>query len=99
MLIQEFNKKHYFDYSSGLSIDATKYLATKRINLVGIDSPSIDVEKDSNFPSHHIMLSNNVLIVENMCNLKKISRVHFKLIVLPLNLRRATGSPVRAIAL
>jgi len=55
--------------------------------------------KDSNFSVHHILLNNNVLIVENLCNLEKISGVHFKLIVLPLKLKGATGSPVRAIAI
>jgi kynurenine formamidase len=39
------------------------------------------------------------LIVENLCNLEKIYGVHFKLIVLPLKLKGATGSPVRAIAI
>jgi kynurenine formamidase len=92
-------KKYYFVNNPGLSIDAAKYLADKRINLVGIDSPSIDLGKDSYFSAHHILLSNNVLIVENLCNLEKISGVHFKLIVLPLKLRGATGSPVRAIAI
>ena len=92
-------KKHYFDNNPGLSIDAARYLASKRINLVGIDSPSIDLGKDSNFSAHHVLLSKDVLIIENLCNLEKIAGVYFKLIVLPLKLRGATGSPVRAIAI
>ena len=96
---KNLTKKHYFDNNAGLSIDAARYLASKRINLVGIDSPSIDLGKDSNFSAHHVLLSNNVLIVENLCNLEKISGMYFKFIVLPLKLRGATGSPVRAIAI
>lgn len=92
-------KKDYFENNPGLSIDAARYLAAKRINLVGIDSPSIDLGKNSNFSVHRILLSNSVLIVENLCNLEKISGVYFKLIVLPLKLGGATGSPVRAIAI
>jgi kynurenine formamidase len=45
------------------------------------------------------LLGRDVLIVENLCNLEKIYGVHFKLIVLPLKLKGATGSPVRAIAI
>ncbi|HSB56697.1 MAG TPA: cyclase family protein [Nitrosopumilaceae archaeon] len=90
-------KKDYFKSNPGLSADAAKYLAAKRLNLVGIDSPSIDLGKDSKFPVHHILLSKDVLVVENLCNLEKISEMYFKLIVLPLNLKGATGSPVRAI--
>jgi len=66
---------------------------------VGIDSPSIDIGTDRRFSVHHIFSKNNVLIVENLCNLEKISKIHFKLIVLPLKLKDATGSPVRAIAI
>ena len=96
---KNLSKKHYFDNNPGLAIDAARYLASKRINLVGIDSPSIDLGKDSKFLAHHILLSKDVLIVENLCDLEKISGVHFKLIVLPLKLKGATGSPVRAIAI
>lgn len=96
---KNLSKRHYFNNNPGLSIDAARYLASKKINLVGIDSPSIDLGKDSNFPVHHVLLNKDILIVENLCNLEKISGVYFKLIVLPLKIRGATGSPVRAIAI
>lgn len=92
-------KKYYFEKNPGLSIDAAKYLASKKINLVGIDSPSINLGKNSNFSAHHVLLKKGVLILENLCNLEKISRIHFRLVVLPLKLKGATGSPVRAVAL
>lgn len=92
-------KKYYFTKNPGLSISAAKYLVKKKISLVGIDSPSIDLGLDSRFLAHHQLLGNGVLILENLCNLEKISGVHFKLVVLPLKLKGATGSPVRAIAL
>jgi len=38
------------------------------------------------------------LIVENLANLDKIKSSKFHLAVLPLKLKNATGSPVRAIA-
>jgi len=66
---------------------------------LGIDSPSIDIGKDSKFLIHRLLLKNNILIVENLCNLDKIKKIYFKLLVLPLKLKDATGSPVRAIAI
>ena len=96
---KNLSKKYYFNSNPGLSLDAARYLVSKKINLVGIDSPSIDLGKDSSFSVHHVLLSKDVLIVENLCNLEKISGIHFKLIVLPLKLKGATGSPVRAIAI
>ena len=92
-------KKYYFEKNPGLSIDAAKYLASKKVNLVGIDSPNIDLGKNSNFSAHRVLLKKDILILENLCNLEKISKTHFKLIVLPLKLKGATGAPVRAIAL
>ena len=92
-------KKYYFIKNPGLSLSAAKYLVKKKLSLVGIDSPSIDLGADSRFLAHHQLLNNGILILENLCNLKKISGVHFKLVVLPLKLKGATGSPVRAIAL
>ena len=92
-------KKDYFTKNPGLSAAAARYLLKKKVSLVGIDSPSIDMGKDSKFPVHHILLKGGVLILENLCNLDKIPRSYFELIVLPLKLRGATGSPVRAVAI
>ena len=88
----------YFIRNPGLSTAAAKYLVSKKINLVGTDSPSIDLGKDKRFPVHHIFSKNNVLIVENLTNLEKIGSSKFHFVVLPLKLKGATGSPVRAIA-
>ena len=96
---KNLKKKFYFEKNPGLSINATKYLASKKINLVGIDSPSIDLGSNSKFSAHNILSKNNILIVENLSNLEKIKKKSFKLIILPLKLKGATGSPVRAIAL
>ncbi len=96
---KNLEKKSFFKNNPGLSSSAAKYLISKKINLVGIDSPSIDIGNDGRFSVHHIFSKNNVLIVENLCNLETISDIHFKLIVLPLKLKDATGSPVRAIAI
>lgn len=95
----KLRKKEYFAHNPGLSASAAEYLSNKKINLVGIDSPSIDLGKDSKFSAHHILLRNEILILENLCNLEKIYNARFKLVVLPLKLKGATGSPVRAIAL
>ncbi|MDE1725880.1 MAG: cyclase family protein [Thaumarchaeota archaeon] len=96
---KNITRKDYFTKNPGLSASAAKYLSEKKINLIGIDSPSIDLGKDSKYSAHHVLLKNNVLILENLCNLDRIKRTTFKLTVLPLKLKGATGSPVRAVAL
>jgi arylformamidase len=96
---KNLQKKYYFLKNPGLSDSAAKYLVSKKLNLVGIDSPSIDLGTNQRFSVHHILAINNILILENLNNLEKISGVYFKLIVLPLKLKDATGSPARAIAI
>jgi len=96
---KHLQKKYYFEKNPGLSITAANYLVLKKINLVGIDSPSIDLGSEKEFSVHKILLKNNILIVENLANLEKISSNYFNLVVLPLKLKDATGSPVRAIAI
>ena len=95
---RNLQKKYYFTESPGLAVSAAKYLASKKISLVGIDSPSIDLGTDSKFSVHQIFAKKGMLIVENLANLDKIKSPTFHLVVLPLKLKNATGSPVRAIA-
>ena len=95
---RNLQKKYYFTESPGLAVSAAKYLASKKISLVGIDSPSIDVGTDPKFSVHQIFAKKGMLIVENLANLDKIKSSTFHLVVLPLKLKNATGSPVRAIA-
>ena len=95
---KNLNDDNYFTENPGLDISAAKYLSSKKINLVGIDSPSIDMGIDSSFSVHHILSRNNILIVENLTNLNKITSNEFTFTILPLKLKDATGSPVRAVA-
>ena len=94
---KNLKKDNYFTENPGLGVSAAEYLSSKKINLVGIDSPSIDLGKDQSFSVHHILSKNNILIVENLTNLNKIPK-EFNFTILPLKLKDATGSPVRAIA-
>ncbi len=96
---KNLNSNYYFINNPGLSESAATYLVSKKINLVGIDSPSIDLGQDKIFKVHKILAKNNILIVENLSNLNKISSKQFDFVILPLKLKNATGSPVRAIAI
>ncbi len=95
---KNLKKKIYFTENPGLDSSSAKYLISKKINLVGIDSPSIDLGKDESFTVHHILSKNNILIVENLANLNKIKSMKFNFTILPLKLKDTTGSPVRAVA-
>jgi arylformamidase len=94
----EIDEDYFFSHSPGLAEDAAKYLIDKKVNAVCIDSPSIDRGSESSFAVHKLLLSNEILIVENLCNLDKLNCQYFTLIMTPLKLSGASGSPIRAIA-
>jgi arylformamidase len=107
--------RNYMTENPGLSEQAARYLARKRVNAVAIDCPSIDSGADSRFIAHNILLSCNILVVENVCNLNRVTSSRrrrsrsrsstattttaFTLIISPLKLGGATGSPARVLAL
>ena len=92
-------KSNYMAENPGLSARAAKYLAAKEINIVAIDGPSIDAGFDGRFSAHNILLPRSILIAENLCNVGKISAERFTLVISPLKLGGATGSPARVFAL
>lgn len=97
---RNLGRPNFFAQNPGLGESAAQYLASKEVNMVGIDAPSIDVGKSRSFAVHHVLLGNNILVVENLTNLHRVPEGRlFDFIVLPLKLKGATGSPVRAVAL
>jgi len=97
--VKNIKKKIYFLNNPGLSISAANYLASKHVNLIGIDSPSIDSGKTKKFSVHKFLAKNKILILENLCNLEKIPNPFFLLVVLPLKINKASGSFARVIVL
>src|SRR5919109_3504044 len=67
------DSRNYMTENPGLSKQAARYLAKKKVNAVAIDCPSIDAGRDSRFTAHNILLQNNILAVENLCNLDRIA--------------------------
>ena len=74
---KNLQKKYYFTKNPGLSVSAAKYLASKKISLVGIDSPSIDLGKDPKFSVHQVFAKKGILIVENLASLDEIKSPTF----------------------
>ncbi len=54
-------------------------------------------ENEYGYPAHDILLSNDILIVENLCNLNRINRIRGLYSFLPLKIKGSDGSPIRAV--
>jgi arylformamidase len=79
-----------------LQPDGAEFLAERGIRLVGIDYLSIDKFKSGSHPTHMVLLTKNILILEGL-NLKNVSPGEYMLYPLPLNLRDVDGGPTRVI--
>lgn len=62
----------YYSNNPFLTADAAEYLVSQNVKLVGIDSHNIDDTNGKSRPVHSILLKNEILIVEHLCNLDKI---------------------------
>ena len=71
-------------------------LAARGVQLVGIDSQSVDPADSKTLDSHHQLLRLNLRVLENLV-LDDVAAGDYELIALPLKLTLADASPVRAV--
>lgn len=90
--------KEFMSGWPGLSGEAARYLLDKGVTVFGTDSMSLDSADSVDYPAHQAILGANGLIIESLANLYSLPTV-FTFIALPLRLKGASASPVRAIAL
>lgn len=72
------------------------WLAAHGVKLIGLDVPSVDPIDNTDMAIHHLMDAANILILESL-DLRDVEAGVYELIALPLKLRGADGSPVRAV--
>ena len=94
----EFYAAHPF-----LTQAAARWLAERDVKLIATDAPQLDDPSasqngTSTSPNHKILLARGVVLVEYLCNLRELSQTDIELIVLPLKIAGADGSPVRCVA-
>ena len=79
-----------------LSAELINYLSGKGVKLVGIDTPSIDLADDKILASHQAIFKNDMAILEGIV-LDQVNEGNYILSALPLRIKAADASPVRAI--
>jgi arylformamidase len=81
-----------------LTAEAAQWCVDRKLALVGLDYISIDRYEDPLSPAHSIILGNGILALEGI-NLQDVPPGLYTLVCLPLRIKRAEGSPVRAVLL
>lgn len=88
-----------FDSADALSGNTADWLLEKKIKLLGTDIPTVDDLSNPNKDVHVSLLKHKIPIVENLVSLEELQEGRFIFIGLPLKMKGATGSPIRALAL
>lgn len=86
-----------------LAPDVAEWLVRRRIKLVAMDTLGPDLPiplrgPGFSWPAHGILLSNGVLIAENLTNLAGLAGRHLEILATPLNIVGSDGGPARIVA-
>lgn len=89
---------HEFDRDFvDIAVSGAEWMVARGIQVVGIDYMSADSFHDDNGPAHHVLLPNNVIIIENLDLRHVPPNQSYELICLPLKLEGGDGAPARVI--
>ena len=91
----KYTEPAYFEQSPSIPEDVATYLATSGAKMVGMDMCSPDGEP---YTVHKILLSNDVLIIENLVHVERLADTQCTIAALPLALG-VDGAPARVVAL
>lgn len=94
---KKYSEEEYFDVEKfpKFTEELAHELVKRKVKMVGMDTASPD---KAPFNVHKILLGNDILIMENLCNLQALLGVKkFKVMAFPVKMH-ADGGPVRVVA-
>ena len=89
----------YFGKFPVINDEVVDYLINSNKKGIGLDVISIEDIDSHDLPVHHKVLKNNLVIIENLCNLDQIGNDLFTLCALPLKFIDSDGASIRAVAI
>lgn len=84
------------EHFAGLSAELVHWLADRGVEMLGIDTPSVDVFTSKALPAHHALLERGMTWVEGLL-LEDVVPGKYLMIALPMLLEGAEAAPVRAL--
>lgn len=79
-----------------VGVELVNFLGQNKVCLIGIDTPSMDHSQSKVLNSHKAFYENRIAILEGL-DLSEVPEGLYHLVALPLNIKGAEASPVRAI--
>ncbi|MBX6762492.1 MAG: cyclase family protein [Rubrobacteraceae bacterium] len=99
------DQERYLTDHCGMTAEATKYLISRGIRLMGTDAPTFDppvwamFERKKFWEAHRVMWEEDYWHIENLTNLDQLPPYGFKLSAFPIKWTGTTGAPLRAVAI
>ncbi|XMB71985.1 cyclase family protein [Mycoplasmatota bacterium WC30] len=93
---KKFNTDEYYSPPK-FRKDFLDFVLANNIEVIGFDIPSPEYESGNQLDLHRDLLGENIIIIENLCNLDKLSK-DFQFIGLPLKIKGLDGSMIRCVA-
>lgn len=86
-----------------LSVAAAEWLVDREIKLLAVDTPTPDLPlsrrgEGFDWPVHHVLLRDGVLISEQVANTRVLAGRRAEFMFLPLNIVGGDGAPARVLA-
>lgn len=99
---RRFGRDDYYD-NPALTLDAAQWLVDQGVKLLGVDFATPDQAlprrgPDFDWPVHQILLSNGVLVAENLADCSALAGHRVEIVCGALNVEGADGSPARILA-
>ncbi|MGM9521583.1 MAG: cyclase family protein [Oscillospiraceae bacterium] len=88
-----------YEKSPYLTREAARYLADKKVKMVGIDSFTVDDPRVKDKPAHvELLCKNGIPVIECVVNLGELPMHRFKTICMPLKVKEGSGGFTRMAA-
>jgi arylformamidase len=95
----QWDKPNFMMERAGVPEESARWIVDRGVTLFCTDLIGIDDPAAWEWPSHKVWLTSGVPMVQQLRNLDQLQGKEFLFVALPLKMREATGSPVRAVAL
>jgi kynurenine formamidase len=82
----------------GIDSAAARLLVERKVDAVGIDTPSIDYGQSKTFDTHQILFAANIPGFENVAHLDQLPVTGAFVIALPMKIKGGSGGPLRIVA-
>ncbi len=92
---QRIGSQDFYDKKPIVSLKFAEKLVKKRVGILGMDTYTPD---DPPFLVHKLLLKHDILILENLVDLDRLTKKDFKIYIFPEKLDRADGAHCRVVA-